>query len=316
MDKAVNARNDGSKCAERRKTDDFCSHYGADRIIAFENFPRIVFSFLVAERNFLVFTVKRLYVDLHRVTDGNHVRRMFDAAPGELGNVNHTVHAADVDECAVACERTHRAGISLAFFSLCPESFFRSCASFFVSGTDRADNSFSSSVDFNDFELDGLADHIFQRIAAADFCKRRGDKHANAVVLDKQAFAVADNAGHFAFHSRIVVFGKLVPSFNCVVTLFGKRNRTFDVVGLHDNQVQFVADLDFFGHIHSGVIAVLRGGDIAGVFSAGDFDLNFGRCDRNNMANYFLVGTCIYIFLKHIGKAGCFRRCCSFLLFN
>ena len=42
----------------------------------------------------------------------------------------HAVNSAEIDKCAVACERLNGAGIFLTFFNLSPESFGRGLAFF------------------------------------------------------------------------------------------------------------------------------------------------------------------------------------------
>ena len=46
---------------------------------------------------------------------------MLNAAPGHLGDVNHTVHTAQIHESAVAGQRLDRAGVLLTHLSLRPE---------------------------------------------------------------------------------------------------------------------------------------------------------------------------------------------------
>lgn len=65
MDKTVNAGDDVCECTECCKTNDCSLNNCSLGIVVLEDFPRIVFSILEAERNLLCFLIDILYVNIN-----------------------------------------------------------------------------------------------------------------------------------------------------------------------------------------------------------------------------------------------------------
>ena len=101
MDKAVNAGDNSGECAESGDTHNLGLNNIAYLVSLLENCPGIVLVFSVAERNLFVFGIKGLDEYFNFLTDGENLGRILDSLPGHFGNVNHTVNAADIHECAV-----------------------------------------------------------------------------------------------------------------------------------------------------------------------------------------------------------------------
>ena len=114
VNKSVNSRNNAGKRTVTRYADNLNRNNVSYVIIGKEYRPWIVLSLLIAERNFLLLRVKRLDINIDNIADGNNLGRILDALPGKLGNVNHSVNAADIDERAVACKRLDDAGETVA----------------------------------------------------------------------------------------------------------------------------------------------------------------------------------------------------------
>src|SRR5213078_2636288 len=62
--------------------------------------PRIRLRLLEAERDALALAVDVEDLDLDRLTDLEHLRRMVDVRPRELGDVNEAVHPVEIHERA------------------------------------------------------------------------------------------------------------------------------------------------------------------------------------------------------------------------
>ena len=151
VDKSVNSRNNTGKRA-------VCSHadnsnlYGiAHMVVIFKNNPRVVLSLFVAERNFSLFGVERLNVNLYGIAHKHYLGRIFNSLPRKLGNVHHSVNAAYINKCAVAGERLNYACETVAHGDIFPNLILCRLALLLEHTADRAYRS-AASADFNNAE--------------------------------------------------------------------------------------------------------------------------------------------------------------------
>ncbi len=100
MAECIHAFRNLDECAEVEHADNLTMDNCAHGETVFDIVVRVIFDALVTKRNSLLLTLEVLNVHLNDVTDGNHLGRVLDAVPGQFGDVDQSVHAADVDECA------------------------------------------------------------------------------------------------------------------------------------------------------------------------------------------------------------------------
>ena len=98
-------------------------------------------------------------LDLHFLTDLEHLRRVLDAFPGDLGQVHQTVGAVDVDEGAKIGQAGNLAGIDFTFLQGLDDAFLDGLAGFAGGGALGQDQPAALAVDFDDADRDRLADH-------------------------------------------------------------------------------------------------------------------------------------------------------------
>src|SRR5690349_4813771 len=91
---------------------------GTHRVFALDSLPRIVEQLLHAERNAVGLVIDLDDLDLHLLTDIEHFGGMIDAPPGDVGDVQQPVDAAQVDERAVVRDVLHDAVDNLTFFEI------------------------------------------------------------------------------------------------------------------------------------------------------------------------------------------------------
>ena len=70
--------------------------------------PRIRRQLLEAQRYALLVLVELQNLDLNLVADIHQIARMRQASPRHVGNVQQTINAAQIDECAVVGEVLYR----------------------------------------------------------------------------------------------------------------------------------------------------------------------------------------------------------------
>jgi hypothetical protein len=124
----------------------------ADRIFRFDAFPRIALQLLHAERDAVRLVIDLDDLDLHRLTDGNDFGRVIDAAPGDVGDVQQAVDAAEIDEGAVVGDVLHHAVDNLAFFKRGDELLTLAGASLLEHRAARDDDVAAAAVHLENLE--------------------------------------------------------------------------------------------------------------------------------------------------------------------
>ena len=89
------------KCAVIGNVGNFALVDFADLVLVGNGLPRVTFQLLHAETDALVVFVEFDNLNLNRLTDRQNFRRMIDSLPGNVGNVQQTVNAAEVNERTV-----------------------------------------------------------------------------------------------------------------------------------------------------------------------------------------------------------------------
>src|SRR5690606_19049794 len=124
----------------------------ADRVLGRNAIPRIRLELLHAERDTVGFLVDADDLYLDRLANGQDFRRMVDAAPGHVGDVQQAVNAAEVNERTVIGDVLDDAVDNLAFFEVLND--FRTLLStgLFENRTARNDDVAATLVHLEDFE--------------------------------------------------------------------------------------------------------------------------------------------------------------------
>src|SRR6185312_15259382 len=101
VDQAFDARLELDERAVVGDVGDTAVEAGVQRILRLDALPRIVQQLLHAERDAVRLVVDLDDLDLHGLTDGQHLGRVVDTPPGDVGDVQEAVDAAEVDERTV-----------------------------------------------------------------------------------------------------------------------------------------------------------------------------------------------------------------------
>ena len=244
VDETVNAGDDLCKCTEGHHGNDGYGSNVIDGVLVSEELPRIGVFSLVAEGDSVLLTVEVLNEYFESIADGNNVLGRRNAEPRKFSGVNHTVNAAEVNECAVGSNALNLTGVVLAYFDVSPEVFEKSFSFFSCDYADRTDCALSVFLDFNDFEfLLGAYDAL--KIAVL------GNVGLGSGDEDLLRKSNCDNAalncfGDLAFENFFVFFSSndLVPVVVCVNFLLGKSSDTVEVAYADCNCFYFVTDLE------------------------------------------------------------------------
>ena len=135
----------------------------------FESFfnvlPRIALELFHAEADALVVFVEFDNLNLNRLSDRQNFGRVVDALPGNVGNVQQTVNAAEINERAVVGDVFDHAVKNRAFFDRIDQFGSRFCSGFFQNNAAGNNDVASDLVHFQN--LEGLG-NAHQRGDVAD----------------------------------------------------------------------------------------------------------------------------------------------------
>ena len=268
VDQAVNARYDLSECAERHELEDLNLSNRADVVLGLEYVPRIVLLALVAEGDLLVFLIQTDNEYLYLVANRNDLGRVLDAAPGQLGDVNHAVHAADVYECAVGSQGLNGAVVLVADLDGVPDLLSSSLASLPLDLTDRTNNALALTVDLGDIEgllgLNQLAHRLILRYAGLG-CR---DEYANAVCSCNNTAAVLLNDNTLNNGVLLVSLLNGLPALQLINALLGQSDGALAVVYANNNSFDLVTNVDVGSYVIVRVVRQLTQRDIRSVLNA------------------------------------------------
>ena len=287
MDQAVHTGHDLGERAEGHQLHDAHVGHIAHVVGSHELIPGIHAAVLHAQRDLVLLGIEGDNVHVQGIPHGDDLGGVLNTAPGQLGDMYHTIHAADVHEHAIAGHGLHGAGVVLADLDVVPDLRLGGLTGLIGHGLDGADDAAAGTVDLGDPQGHGLADHGAQLSAAGQTGLGSGHKHAHALDINDDTALVL--LGDFTFESGLVLAGLLdiLPDLDSVQTLLGQHGITLHVVDADDIGLDLVADLDDVLRLHIGICGQLVHRDIARLLAA-QIDLHLGGADRRYNTGYLL----------------------------
>ena len=226
---------------------DFC----ANGILFGNRFPRAGLLLLQTERNLFLFAVDGQDLDLDLVVNFEHFRRMVNASPRHVCNVEQTVDAAQVDKGAEIGDVLDRTHAKLTFLQFGEQPLFLFFA-FFFNQSAAGDNDVAARfVNFQNDAFNWLADEISNVAGATDVNLGGWQKDVDANI-DQQT--TLDFAGNFAFDDVALVnlLHDVFPSFDLFSLALGEHDhvaallRFFGFFIFFDERFNDLTDLRFF----------------------------------------------------------------------
>ena len=287
MDQAVHAGNHLSESAEGHQLDDTNLSGVAHAVLVHEHLPGIHAVVLSTQRDLVLLSVEGDDIHIHGVANLADLGGVLDAAPGQLGDVDHAVHAADVHEHAVAGHGLHGAGVVLAHLDGAPHGLLSGLAGLVSDAADGAHHAAAGTVDLGNAELDLLTLHGRQISAAGLAALRSGNEHADA--LDGNHDAALVLLGDSAFQHGLLLNGSLnvLPDLHSVQTLLGQLGIAFHIVDADNIGLDLVAHLHDILGLRAGIVAQLAELDVSILLSA-NIHLNLGGGDGGDNTGYLL----------------------------
>ena len=256
MDQTVYTVNDLCKCAEGHHANDLNGCNVTLSIGVGEYVPRIGLCGLVAQRNSLLLLVEALNEYGQYIADSNNVSGRLDSLPGQLGCVNHTVNAAQVDKRTVRGHALNSTGVNLAFLDLVPESFLCSLALCSLNQSDGA-LSLLALTDLKDSQLNGGVKQNVQIAVLGNAGLRCVYEHAIAVNGNDNA--ALNNLDYSALQHFLGVLcaNDSEPVLVRINALLGKFSNSLDVADTNDKGIYLVTSVESVSQLFRRIINLL-----------------------------------------------------------
>src|SRR6202012_562530 len=218
---------------------------GVQRIFRLDALPRIIQELLHAKRDAVRLVVDLDDLDLHGLADGQHLGRVVDTPPGDVGDMQQAIDAAEVDERTVIGDVLDDAVDHLTLFEVLHQLLALLGAGLFQNGAARHHDVAAAAIHLEDLERLRV---VHQRRNVADRtdvylrARQEGDR---AVEVDREA--ALDLIEDDAVNLLVVVEGllELAPAFlaaRLVARQHGFAERVLDAIEEH---FDLVADLEF-----------------------------------------------------------------------
>ena len=164
-------------------------------LVALEHLlPGVALRLLEAERDALALPVDVEHLDLNLLADLEHLGRMVDVAPRELGDVDQAVHPVEVDEGAEVDDVRDRALDDVARVELVEDLLPHLLALVLEHGAARQDDVVARAVELDHLAAELLAEILVEVLHAADVDERGRQEAAHAQVEDQAALHDLDHA--------------------------------------------------------------------------------------------------------------------------
>ena len=300
MDQAFDARlqfHEGAVVGDIR---DPAGKAGALRIFRFHTVPRVGFELLHAQADALGIGIEADDLHIDGLADGQRLRWMVDALPGNIGDVEQAVDAAQVDEGAVVGDVLHHALQHLAFLQVRDQLGPGFGAGLLQHRPARDDDIAALPVHLEDLEgLRRVHDrrHVAHR---PDIDLAAGQEGDRAVEIDRKA--ALDPAEDVAGHALAVVERafELNPGFLAPGLVARQHSLAVRVLQPFDIDFDLVAGLDFRHRARRGEFL-----DRHAAFGLqSDIDHGVIVFDRHNPAGYHLALELIVVFQGCIEQRG------------
>src|SRR5882672_2471111 len=245
VDQAFDARLQFDERAVVGDVGDAAGEARIERILRLDALPRIVQQLLHAERDAVGLVVDLDDLDLDGLADGQHVGRVIDPAPGDIGDVQEAVDAAEVNERTVIGDVLDHAVDHLTLFEVLHQLLALLGAGLFENRAARHHDVAAAAIHLEDLERLRVV-HQRRNVADRPDVDLRTRQEGNrAIEIDGKA--ALDLVEDDAVDLLVVVEGllELAPAFlaaRLVARQHGFAERILDSVEEH---LDFVANLEF-----------------------------------------------------------------------
>ena len=227
-----------------RDGDNLARHTRADRILLGDVLPRVALELLESEADTFSGPIDVEDLDLELGADRHHLRRMRDASPRHVRDVEQAVDATEVDERTEVGDVLDDAFAHLILLELLHQLLALARSLVLEDHSARNDDVAATLVQLDDLELELLAEQLVDVRNAAERDLRSREERVDAHEVDDHA--ALDLLDQRAFHRLIglVRDADLLPHAHEVRFLLRKDDRAFLVLEVLEEHFDFVAGLE------------------------------------------------------------------------
>ena len=244
--------------------------------------PRIFLGLFETKGDALTLAVDVEHLDLHRLTDGEQLGRVVDVRPGQLGDVDETVDAGEIDKRAEVDDVRDLTLHDVAGVQAVEDLLTLLLALLFEDRAAREHDVVALTVELDDPALDGGAHELVEVRDAADVDQGGRQEAADTQIQDQAAL---DDLDHVALDGLAGLGGSLdaTPCLLEARTLLRHDESAVLVLLDEDEGIHLFAELDLFGgsdRLADGQL--VRGDDALGLVA--DVDENLVVVDADDLA--------------------------------
>jgi hypothetical protein len=244
---ALDARLDLDERAVIGDVGDLAEEPRALRVAARDADPRILAELLQAQRDAVLLGVELEDLRGHLVAHRQDFRRVLDAAPREIGDVQQAVDAAQVHERAVVGDVLHHALHDRAFLERLEELLALDAGRLLHHGAARDHDVVALAVELDHLELEFLALEVRGVLDGTQVDERSGQEGADAVHHDGEAalhLAAHDAGDDLAGLERGVELGPRRELLRLLARELGGAEAVFERLDRDRDEIAGL-DLDF-----------------------------------------------------------------------
>ena len=210
-----------------------------------EDSPRIFLGGLERQGDAFAIHVDIEDLDGDLIANSDNLGRVVDVLPGQLGDVNQTVYATKIDECAEVDDRGNDALAYLALLELVQELGANLGLGLLKPCTTREHNVVAVLVELDDLRFQLLADVRLKITHATHFNQGCGEEPTKTDIENQAALNDLNNG---AGDGLILLFKFFdgAPSALILCTLLRQDQTTFFVLFGENKSVDLIADLNNF----------------------------------------------------------------------
>ena len=254
VDQSVQALLQLYESTEIGEADDLALNERTDRVLLLGVVPRIGLRKLSRQADLAGLGIKGLDHDLDLLSDGEQLIGVADRAPAHLGNVKHSVDAAEIYERAVAHQSLDRALHAGSDFDLGKSLFSSRVPLVEANAPAIAHDAVAAALQTDDAEGDLLS---FKSLGIDLVNIQQGSRNEYTVILIRGNNAIVHRLGHGAGKNLMILISLFQFEISLILQISLVADKNVGIADLGNNDRNLVSDLNGLFQVNSGIRGIL-----------------------------------------------------------